>query len=125
MSGELYDAIVTANFLEEKRERSKDGINTELCECFLQLCPQSNECAFVPLLKVLESNFTVLKRFILEYKTVEAIPEKLREEADKTVFSSVFEKKTLDCHSMVSSERILEMQKADLETKSQKPWKRN
>lgn len=53
-------------------------------------------------MKVLEPNFSVLKQFILEYKTVKAMREKLREEAEKTVFSSGFEKKTLESQSMVS-----------------------
>lgn len=49
-----------------------------------------------------ESNVYVLKQFILRYKTVEALLEKLPEKAEKTVSSSSFEKKTLEWQIMVS-----------------------
>lgn len=42
------------------------------------------------------------KQFIFQYKTVEDMSERSREEEEKTVFSSVFEKKTLEFESMVS-----------------------
>lgn len=40
----------------------------------------------------LESRFSVLKQFILEYKTVEAMHEELRKNTEKNIFSSGLEK---------------------------------
>lgn len=54
------------------------------------------------LLKLLEYNFSVLKQFILQYKTVEAMSRRLRDEAEITVFSSGFEKETLQYEGIVS-----------------------
>lgn len=53
-------------------------------------------------LKVLESIFSVLRKFILLYQTAQTMRETLRKETEKTIFSLVFEKKTMDCHNTIS-----------------------
>lgn len=53
-------------------------------------------------MNVLESNFSVLKQFILEYKTVEAMRDKATDETEKTVFLHSFEKNSPEYYSMVS-----------------------
>lgn len=54
------------------------------------------------LLKLLESNIFVLRQFVLKYRTVQAMREKLREKANETVFLSGFKKKTIECQTTVS-----------------------
>lgn len=53
------------------------------------------------LLKILESDFSVSRQFIQEYQTVEAMREKSRAEAEKTIFPSGFEKQTIEYQSTV------------------------
>lgn len=53
-------------------------------------------------LKLLESDFFLLKLYMLKYKAVETLLEKLWEAAEKTVFSSGFQKKTLEYQSIIA-----------------------
>lgn len=91
---------------------SEDMPITGVCKCVLRPCQKCKERACITLLKVLESSFSVLKRFILEYKIVEAICVKLQKEAQITVSPSDFETENSECQFMVFSQCISEIQQA-------------
>lgn len=86
---EQLDEIATAYLFEEEHEKSYNVLINDLCECFVELCQYANERACITVLKVFEARFFVLKYSILKYRSIEAMREKLREEAEKNVFVSL------------------------------------
>lgn len=58
------------------------------------------------MLKVAECSFSVLRELIVEYWTVQTMREKLRDEVEKTVFSSEVEK-IIEWHNTVSCSEFL------------------
>lgn len=53
-------------------------------------------------LNIFKSSFPVSVKLILEAQTVGVVQQKLREEADITIFSSGFEKNRIECHNAFS-----------------------
>lgn len=86
------DETATSHLFEENGEKLENILFTELCICFVQPIKRTDERTCVNLWKVLEYSFSVLRKFILEYRTVHAMREKLREVAAKRLLSSAFEK---------------------------------
>lgn len=88
------DETVTTHLFEEKRAKYETFVITDLCKCFLQICQRSNEHSCITVLLVFNSNFSVLKTFILGYKTVQSIHAKLREKSEKTIFRLILKTKS-------------------------------
>lgn len=62
-------------------------------------------------LRLLESSSFGLKHFMLEYRTIDAVREKLRELSEKNGFSSGFEKKSFNTKRIFHAQCTSETQK--------------
>lgn len=84
-----------------KSFQEKFGISS-LCRGFLRQCDKLNEreCTTIP--RLLHTNFSVLKDFLKEFRTINDMCQRLKEEAKIGETDSGFDKKTLKFKNNVS-----------------------
>lgn len=85
----------------EKSFRRRSEISNH-CRSFLLLCEKQNEQECITILQLLDTNFSVLKQFLREFRNIEDMCQRLKEKAKTIASYSELEKIPLACQNSIS-----------------------